>query len=432
LDDESAARAADVASRLAGMSTSEIAEAQQELTQRLGADKVAFLKARGQRGSGASASFAPPCAPLPPLRPPASEAAPPAGGPACVRFALDGALLPSQPPLPPSEALRRDPLRTDGDPSAAGYTFREAAHLARSSVPAQRVVALRLLAAALQRTASGMASATAACASGCAPPAGPAPGVTWAALWVHAVKDAQMPLLLRTALDDGAPAVAAAAAGAIAALVAPPPAEASAWESWVDAPAMCDVDQAPPAAPHWRARAGAAWEAVAPPGEGAEGESDGDAVDPLAALLRMEFAARARFLIEAARNGPAAAPLLRALLAAARHSAAAAEAVCATPRLLAALNEAFVEAEAPPAAAQRAGVAGAEAGAEAEFWRARPAALRLLRALARASPAAARAVAASGAVAAAAARFTPLPSQQVRPARTHQRRLARSVDASQP
>ncbi len=347
---------------------------------------------------------------------------------------------PLPPALSPATALARDPLRTEGDPGAAGYTLREAAHLARSAVPAQRAAALRLLSRALKRIAAGVAAASASTT----PPQrvlAPAPGVSWAALWVHGVKDAQLPLLLRTSLDDSAPAVAAAAAAAIAAMVAPT-AEDAAWEAHVDALAE-DGDAVPPAAPHWRPRASAGWEAVAPPDghnedddEGAmtsgmanagEGDADADAVDPLAALLRMGFTARARFLLEAARNGGAAAPLLRALLAAARHSAAAAEGVAATPRLLRTLREAFIEAPAPApcgstpgvasgagaaAALAAPGVAGADAAAEAEYWAARPLALRVLRALARASPAAAAAIAHDGVVAAAAARFAPLPSAQ--------------------
>ncbi len=179
-------------------------------------------------------------------------------------------------------------------------------------------------------------------------------------------------------------------------------------------------------------------------------DADADAVDPLAALLRMGFCARARFLLEAARNGAAAQPLLRALLAAARHSSAAAEQVAATPRLLRALREMFIEAPSPdshlfanadaepsaaPPHAQLAGVAGSEAAAAAEYWAARAAALRLLRALARASPAAAAAVAAEGAVAAAAARFSPLPAaaepeaEQVSPLRSaeHSRKRSRGA-----
>jgi hypothetical protein len=306
-------------------------------------------------------------------------------------------------------------------------------------VPAQRAAALRLLSRALKRIAAGVAAASASTTTPQRVSA-PAPGVSWAALWVHGVKDAQLPLLLRTSLDDSAPAVAAAAAAAIAAMVAPT-AEDAAWEAHVDALAE-DGDAVPPAAPHWRPRASAGWEAVAPPDghnedddEGAmtsgmanagEGDADADAVDPLAALLRMGFTARARFLLEAARNGGAAAPLLRALLAAARHSAAAAEGVAATPRLLRTLREAFIEAPAPApcgstpgvasggaaAALAAPGVAGADAAAEAEYWAARPLALRVLRALARASPAAAAAIAHDGVVAAAAARFAPLPSAQ--------------------
>ena len=76
-----------------------------------------------------------------------------------LRFDLDGA------PLAPAyisstsderKVAERDILRSGGDPSASGYTLKEATALARSTIPGQRTVALRLISAVLRRALAGM------------------------------------------------------------------------------------------------------------------------------------------------------------------------------------------------------------------------------------------------------------------------------------
>ena len=415
------------------MSAQEVAEAQAELAARLSPSALAFLKSRGQRSAADAppAHAAPPLPALPPMAPPGGGAR---TGAASVRFTVQGDLLSAQATATAfasrvPAASSRDPLRTDGEPDGAGYSLHEAATLARSAVPAQRTAALRLLAGALGHIPRGMA---AACTS--APMAAPADGVSWAALYVHALRSHRLPLLLRTALDDNAPSVCAAAAAAIAALLAPHDEEA-AWER-VDAAGCCDSSldhlqsASPhtaahleacrhPAAPHWRPRAGAAWEAVTSSScgrasdEGAPDDADEDAVDPAAALLRMSFTLRARFLLEAARNGAAARPLLRSLLALARHGGASARQVGATPRLLSTLRSEFLEA-APPAGCSA--LSCGEDGAALEFWLCRPVALKLLRVLVETGPASlAIAVAQEGLLAAAVGRFAPLAARSSTP-----------------
>lgn len=108
-----------------------------------------------------------------------------------------------------------------------GYTIQEACLLARSSVPQQRVLALRLLRSVLAHSRpSGAASGAALVPLPAAVAAQlqeegrqGAAGVEWVALWHHALHAADVVLLLRRSLDDSHSAVAGAAAEALAALL---------------------------------------------------------------------------------------------------------------------------------------------------------------------------------------------------------------------
>ncbi|GBG64583.1 hypothetical protein CBR_g45640 [Chara braunii] len=90
----------------------------------------------------------------------------------------------------------RDLLRADGDPARAGYSLREATSLARSTVPAQRAAALRLIAAVLTKAANTYARAAekpgpmdgsdARAAPVNSQPTDSSDGVDWSAIWAYA------------------------------------------------------------------------------------------------------------------------------------------------------------------------------------------------------------------------------------------------------
>ena len=196
---------------------------------------------------------------------------------AAVRYTLDGAPLDVD-EIPAAQrtasrlgsAVERDLVRTAAmgvKPAAPGYTVGESLDLARSSVPAQRVAGLNLLARVLARakrwgsavstgaaspSASGAIAGPASGAPSAAPglggPASPirrrrsvgfagtyggfaAPsdplslppplpsGVAWQDVWLHATVDYDAVLTLRRCLDDDHLPAAAAAAAALSSLV---------------------------------------------------------------------------------------------------------------------------------------------------------------------------------------------------------------------
>ena len=454
---------AEVHARLAAMTPSDVDHALEELRERLAPDKLAFLQRRGQqRGQGASrqegaavrepasraaaaaTSSRLPSAPVAldtdkPVQQQPQPAAQPNGA-AAVRFTLAGHLLQPEEQgasvLPPA-GVSRDPLRMEGDPGAGGYTLADVVMLCRSAVPAQRVAGLRALACCVRAIRTGMAQHE--LGSAAEPP--PAPGVSWAAVYVHAVKAQRLALLLRTALDDSATSAIAAAASAAAALVADVHEELL-WEavdglvvgisSNGDDNAPLDADDVAscrrhPSQPHCRTRAGAPWDPVVPwPGTAADsGEGDGqgevavetDASDPCQALLRMSVVARVRFLLEAAQHGGAAHALLQLLLALARHSPSAAQALAATPRMMLTLRTCFIEATPPGGVAaetldddiKSAAGTAPQPRQPPEFWHCRPLAVQLLRTLVEVGGApAAVAAAQEGLIDACVARFVPV------------------------
>lgn len=123
--------------------------------------------------------------------------------------------------LPPHPACLL-PRRQDEAGGPQGYSLEEACLLCRSSLPQQRVLALRLLAAVLALNRPSPASPASAPLP--LPPAVAAElqlpaGLQRVAVWHHALHAADAALLLRRSLDDQHPAVAAAAAAALAALL---------------------------------------------------------------------------------------------------------------------------------------------------------------------------------------------------------------------
>jgi hypothetical protein len=205
-----------------------------------------------------------------------------------------------------------------------------------------------LLAEEAQALAGAQSGAEAEAMAGHVRPGSP-PSVPWTSLWRYLVHELGVAAHLRLALDDPHLPVAAAAAGALEALLGGGPEEAIAWEVADSCPALGHPSAW--AAPLTRAHPSATWEAQspvpAPPqgsrggsgGDGGAGEEDEEAptpedvavLDPVAGLLQMGLAGRARWLLGEggmARTHPrGAAHLLRALSACVRHSEAAAQEV---------------------------------------------------------------------------------------------------------
>ena len=282
---------------LSSMAPEELAEAKSEAEARLPAAAVEFLRRRGLEKqkkataeNGASSSIAAaagappgarpslgalelnstgaPCFPPPLLgkekatkkkekkkrdeaATPAAEdnKPPPPSASSRLRFDFDSAC----PVLPlagenekPSDALSRDPLRSErrelGEENA--YTLSEAAALARSAVPAQRLAAVDLMVRVISKVvtllppkggeservfffpAAAAADAAAAAAADdddsntSSPPPPPTPlhlSITWSQVRLSLMRT--VPLALLSALSDGHPAVVAAAATGLALLV---------------------------------------------------------------------------------------------------------------------------------------------------------------------------------------------------------------------
>ncbi|KAK6159618.1 hypothetical protein DH2020_006932 [Rehmannia glutinosa] len=107
----------------------------------------------------------------------------------------------------------RDFLRTEGDPSAAGYTIKEAVALTRSVVPGQRTLALHLIAAVLDRAICGICQKQVDSSSNLADGEGT---VDWEAIWAFALgPEPELALSLRMCLDDNHNSVVLACAKVI-------------------------------------------------------------------------------------------------------------------------------------------------------------------------------------------------------------------------
>ncbi|KAK9820868.1 hypothetical protein WJX81_007777 [Elliptochloris bilobata] len=333
--EDAAAWDSEAAAMLAAMSPDEIEEACREVEDRLPPETRAFLFRRAAaRQSQSRVSLA-----------------------AMVRFGLDGAVrgLAAGAGAGPEDVVLRDPLRGEAE---AGYTLREAGALARSSVPAQRTAACRLLGAVLARARPTPADAlrSALGPPGCArvlePPLGASCAdwqpVAWAEVWQAALGDAKVVTALRVALDDAHAPVAAAAAGALAALVAlrgPHGGALAASDACPlgGTPALpLRLLERPHALGAWVANAtvpppgGGADQAAAGNGDGAEGgdEERMAADDPMCGLLQMQVLERAAYLLSGGAAPAAVAPLLEIVLAAAVAGTDAAANIVACPGLL--------------------------------------------------------------------------------------------------
>jgi len=156
----------------------------------------------------------------------------------------------------------RDVLRRDEGSTPDGYTLAgELPLLLRSAVPAQRVAALRTLAAVARRARPSHADVApdgalrprpACWPAGAEAPLPPPPD--WADVHRHLTADCHAALLVRLALDEDAPAAVAAAADALAAVVCPAPTDEAALEAaaavGLPLPRLCAL-QRPHAAGAW-------------------------------------------------------------------------------------------------------------------------------------------------------------------------------------
>ncbi|KAK3272911.1 hypothetical protein CYMTET_18822 [Cymbomonas tetramitiformis] len=342
-DKEQEAVRAEVDRRLANMSLGEIEDAQSELASRFSADKIAMLRKRGatKRYGAAAAgglpaaagtsqpevSEEPPLAAaalqdtglcksaLPPPMLPKGEAQRRRGA-SETRFDMDGQLVSAagDEALQAVEVNMRDPVRFGGEHVAKGYTLIEMAELVRSSIPQQRMAALRMLSAALARIRQGVRDAP----------------ERWALIWVYALREAQLPLVLRHALDDRHDTVISAAATAMSALILP-----AQVEPMIEALQLPPGSGSPsilPLAAAYREAGKAAWEKA----------SDGN-TDPVVTLLGAELLPRVRYLLEVAAIPGSVEPLVEVLVRCARQDQASATKMADCPRLLDMLYTEFVE-----------------------------------------------------------------------------------------
>ncbi|CAM8899083.1 unnamed protein product [Rhodiola kirilowii] len=128
-----------------------------------------------------------------------------------IRFSLDGSVvegdhsemhgqIPSQAGLNTISVTERDFLRTEGDPGAAGYTILETIELTRSVVPAQRALALHLLAIVLRNALRNTLTRQHTYA-----PSKDSfkSSVDWEAIWAFALgPEPKLVLALRLCMDD--------------------------------------------------------------------------------------------------------------------------------------------------------------------------------------------------------------------------------------
>lgn len=245
----------------------------------------------------------------------------PAGSRAAARAELD-------------DVISRDPIRqAEGQAPVEGYTIEEACLLARSSVVPQRLFALRLLRSILL-LAKPSGDATINSTEVPVPTEfnRGAAKVNWEDVWRHAMHVAQVPVIVRIALDDRSPVVIAAAADALEALLRPSPivyrsikaAEENPVIGWPSCPAR--HLQRPNASTPWvvapvdlqarrKQKEKEKQEAVQAgvlPGEESDdvNEKDLSKVDPMTGLLNMDLLERLNYVLSVLRTPGATAPLL--------------------------------------------------------------------------------------------------------------------------
>ncbi|BDA50749.1 probable RNA polymerase II-associated protein 1 at N-terminal half [Coccomyxa sp. Obi] len=373
---------------LQNMSPLEVEAARKEIEDRLGPEKVAFLRKRAAQRAQQAAQNTKPHQDLPMatrgvtpnLKATASQGTwtPPVQDPAEVpqttgaeaeverkpvsriRFSLSGEPVgwksAEEEEAAPTSVVERDLLRQDEGTLSEGYTVHEMCQLARSSLPAQRAFACRHLAALLERARPLMADAYAALfGNKRIPKVLHVPGcdqvlsLVWEDVWEHALKDCQVAVVLRVALDDNIQSVITAAAEALTQLVG--------LEDL--GPALsCPTPSGPAMVPLRyleRPHVLSAWSALpvdipkppempSMPQNAAEEELDQQlderqlaAKDPLAGLLQMQVLARISYLLQAGVGMAATDSLLKILQATALGGNDMVGAMCNSPGLVKAL-----------------------------------------------------------------------------------------------
>lgn len=278
--------------------------------------------------------------------------------------------------------MERDFLRMEGDPASDGYTIKEAVALARSMVPAQRSAALRLLGNILDKALLSLQSACNR--ESCASYPTSTQSVDWQAVWAYALgPDPELVLTLRMALDDSHATAVLTCSRALEFLLS-----SSANEHYFN---LCELAwpgdgylfTAPifqkPSFQESGLIGDCHWKYNVKPSDmfpfsnscGSESEEGDSTVkedaliakqDVAAGLIRMGILPRVRYLLEVERLIAAEDSLFSILIALARHSPAAADAVMKCPRLMDTILQLFVR-------------------DETMTWPARPKAIKLLKVL---------------------------------------------------
>ncbi|KAF5727128.1 putative RNA polymerase II-associated protein 1 [Tripterygium wilfordii] len=144
-----------------------------------------------------------------------------------LRFSLDGDVITNENVQMPDngkssayhrhnaeDVTDRDFLRTEGDPSAAGYTIKEAVTLTRSVIPGQRTLALHLLASVLDKAIHNICHNLEGCNMGSAGRVDRS--ADWQAIWAFALgPEPELALSMRMCLDDNHSSVVLACAKVI-------------------------------------------------------------------------------------------------------------------------------------------------------------------------------------------------------------------------
>ena len=308
---------------LASMTPEEIEHAQEELRSRLRPEMIEFLKNKGaqkmrkqeqqqvtrepkERKKNPQTTPPLPTKPTQPTQPLVGR----------LRFNADARVVSIAPEsnVPPTSVVRRDPLREDEGSVAAptsGYSIPEICFMTRSTVPQQRVYALKVFASVLKKARSSLGVGAVLVVPPLENMQQPLPSnITWMEVWKYAVQTANVAVVLRVAFDDSHPAVVAAAAAAIAALL-------GSWSPQEEEVVQCSDDHpfiAWPSVPlrHLQ-RQDEASEWIAAPldlsqphevqeeqsNEGEEQEERQVArVDPMAGLMNMQVLDRVRWVAE--------------------------------------------------------------------------------------------------------------------------------------
>ncbi|KAL9231869.1 hypothetical protein vseg_007035 [Gypsophila vaccaria] len=269
-----------------------------------------------------------------------------------MRFSLDGNVIEgnsSGSTYTADNVAKRDFLRTEGDPGAAGYTIKEALALARSVVTAQRALALHLLASVLNNALHNICRSEPDCL------------VDWQAVWAYALgPEPELALSIRLAIDDNHQSVVLASARVIQCILA-----CDLNEDFFDITTkMTRLDLF--TAPVFRSRpdakhgyfGGGFWKYSSKPSniiprdeevmddknEGGRTLKDDNAVasqDVAAGLVRMEILPRLLYLLEAGPAAPLEQCILSILIAVARHSTTCANAVWNCERLVQTIVDRF-------------------------------------------------------------------------------------------